>query len=945
MVINGFAKAYSLLWLFVFVIVGTGNAGQAAYPAFRDGERVCFVGNSITADGYFYYFINLYYATRFPDRKITFYNCGIAGNKAAQILARLDRDVLSLHPSCTVLMVGMNDVNRDLYRPGAVVAEKERAKEDALSIYKKDLNALIQQLKNAGNVILLRPSIYDQTSRMMSENLVGVNDALGKCCRIVDSIGKKYGLKVVDLWTFMNTVNARVQQKDAAASIIGNDRVHPGMPGHFVMAYQFITSTNSSPFVSEILYEGNTGKMLTRNCSVEQLNVSNGNIRFFCKERSLPFPVEQGAAPALHWIPFEQELNRETIRMQQLQEGAYDFYIDSVHIGRFTKEELAKGIDLAQYPQAPQYRQAIQVRQLLAQRALLQQSIRKGKYTEYNYMLNSGLSNIKDSATVSVYLNKQAEAFANTPKYGFIRNNFDNYLTYGLAEEQLAVRIAALNEAAQMAAFPVVHQYRFIKTGAVAGGQVYNIMQYGAVNDTAVLSTEGINRAVTACSGAGGGRVVIPAGHFKSGTIFLKDNVELYFEPGAVLYGSTAHEDYPRQPQAAFRSQKDKHGWFALIYAVGASNISITGKGIIDGQGAKQLSQPVQPGFIDEDRDGRPRNILFISCHAITVKDVTMRNSGMWNQHYLDCEDVLVDRIQVYNHSNRNNDAIDIDGCRRVIVSNSLFDSDDDGITLKSTGIAPCEEIAITNCVVSSYSSAIKFGTESTGGFRNISISNCIVRPTRSTMPSIFVRPKFGAAGIVLDNVDGGIMTGVNIDNIVIEGTDCPIFVRLGNRARKHIEEAPTPPVGQMSHIRLSNITAYNTGNQSCSITGVPGGSIGNIELHHISIYNFGGIKPGEYLAGLKDIKEADREYPSPNMWGNLPSYGFFIRHVQQVSLSDIALYALTKDDRVPIIADDVRHLFINNLRAQGPPEKQVLVNRVPYYQRDNQSYFKNSQP
>lgn len=463
-------------------------------------------------------------------------------------------------------------------------------------------------------------------------------------------------------------------------------------------------------------------------------------------------------------------------------------------------------------------------------------------------------------------------------------------------------------------------------------GQSYNIMQFGAVNDTSRVSTAAINKAVTACYTAGGGQVIIPAGHYKSGTIFLKDNVDLHLEQGAVLYGSTDHHDYPRQPPAGFRSQKDHNGWYALIYASGIRHVSISGRGIIDGQGAKQHPLPVPAGFIDEDRDGRPRNILMISCRDVLIKDITLLNSGMWNQHYLDCEDVLIDHIQVNNHSNRNNDALDIDGCRRVIVSNSLFDSDDDGITLKSTGTAPCEEVAINNCAVSTYSSAIKCGTESTGGFRNISISNCIIRPTRSTVPSIFERPRFGAAGIVLEIVDGGTMEGVSVNNIIIEGTDCPLFVRLGNRARKHIPEVPVPPAGQMRHIRISNVTAYNTGNQSCSITGIPGAHIEDIELDHISIYNLGGLKPGSFLADLTKIKEYEAAYPSPNMWGNLPCFGLFIRHANFVKLSDITLKSVKADPRIPVIADDVGELVVRNLETTNSRMPRLKLNHVPVY-------------
>jgi polygalacturonase len=145
-----------------------------------------------------------------------------------------------------------------------------------------------------------------------------------------------------------------------------------------------------------------------------------------------------------------------------------------------------------------------------------------------------------------------------------------------------------------------------------------------------------------------------------------------------------------------------------LIFANEVSNIVITGFGTIDGNGAQQKPHP---NALKGDLDGRPRNILFISCKNIRVEGIRMVNAGIWNQHYLNCEDVIVDRINVYNHANRNNDGIDIDGCRRFTLSNSTFDTDDDAIVLKSTGPAGCENIVITNCIVSSFCNAIKAGT------------------------------------------------------------------------------------------------------------------------------------------------------------------------------------------------------------------------------------------
>jgi polygalacturonase len=299
-----------------------------------------------------------------------------------------------------------------------------------------------------------------------------------------------------------------------------------------------------------------------------------------------------------------------------------------------------------------------------------------------------------------------------------------------------------------------------------------------------------------------------------------------------------------------------------------------------------------------------------------------MLNSGNWNQHYQNCEDVIVHNIHVYNHSNKNNDGIDMNGCRRFILSNSIIDSDDDGIVLKSTGLTVCEDITITNCIISSYTNAIKCGTESIGGFKNITISNCVIKPTRSNVESKFGLPRSGITGISLEIVDGGVMEGVNINNIVIEETDCPIYVRLGNRGRKYKKDARVPPYGQMRNIQISDITAYNTGNFSSSITGVPGAMIENISLSNLRIINKGGVKAGEYLADYSKVKEDEKGYPQPTVWKNLPSYGFFIRHVENISLSNVTLGSIEPDSRIPVIAVDVQRLLVNNFHLSAPNGK-----------------------
>ena len=176
-----------------------------------------------------------------------------------------------------------------------------------------------------------------------------------------------------------------------------------------------------------------------------------------------------------------------------------------------------------------------------------------------------------------------------------------------------------------------------------------------------------------------------------------------------------------------------------------------------------------------------------------------MQNSGFWNQHYLVCERVVLRGIRVWNHATYNADGVDIDGCRDFILADSVIDSDDDAVCLKSTLNRPCENVLISNCVVSSHCNAIKMGTDSTGGFVNVTIANCsIVSPRHSKV--LYGRQR-GISGISFELVDGGRIDRVAVSNVTIDGVEVPLFVRLGNRGTgfviKEEKEKTEIPVGR----------------------------------------------------------------------------------------------------------------------------------------------------
>ncbi len=454
---------------------------------------------------------------------------------------------------------------------------------------------------------------------------------------------------------------------------------------------------------------------------------------------------------------------------------------------------------------------------------------------------------------------------------------------------------------------------------AINAQPVYrDVIDYGAVGDGKTLNTKAIQQAIDDCFDDGGGKVVIPAGIFLTGSVDLKSNVELHISNGAVLLGSTLITDYQsRVPD--LKSYNDIFLEYALIYAEKQKNISITGNGTIDGQGAAfVVKTKVKP---DRYRN-RPFVIRFVQCENVKVKDVTLQNSAMWMQQYLACKDVFIDGIRVINHANKNNDMIDIDGSRNVVMQNCIGDTDDDALTLKSTSKYPTENVTITNCVISSHCNAIKFGTESIGGFRNITISNIVVKPSRDREP-IYGFPD-GISGITLASVDGGDFEGVNISNIRIEGTAVPIYLRLGDRARPVRESDPKPDPANYSDVKISNVIATGiTSPIGCSITGIPGYPVKNISLSNISIKFAGG---GTKEDTKKEIPELEDHYPESTKWGTLPAYGFFVRHAENIQFDNVEVTFEGKDLRPALVFEDVSEAYINGLKAASDFDAEAIL-------------------
>ena len=402
-----------------------------------------------------------------------------------------------------------------------------------------------------------------------------------------------------------------------------------------------------------------------------------------------------------------------------------------------------------------------------------------------------------------------------------------------------------------------------------------NITTYGARKSTKRVCTEAIQRAIDDCHKSGGGKVIVPQGKFTTGAIVLKSGVTLYLEEGATLLGSKKPADYVLNKKKAGVTYTSQ-----LIFAYGARNIGISGKGTIDGRG-----KVFTDGACNALGITRPMLIRFDTCKGVTVSGVTMRNSGVWMQLYHGCENLVIKDINVWDHCNICNDGIDINGCKNVRISGCTVDADDDGIVLKNTTLEPCQNIMVDNCTVSSHCNALKIGTETLGDFDNITFRNCTVKT--SSNKKVVNGRRNGISAIAIESV---------------EGTEVPIFIRLGHQGNTFGKQLRQEKRGSISNVVIENVTVTNAGSTGCSITGIPGQMVENVRLSNITIQHSGGM--GQ-VASPTDEKAA--AYPEGTMWGTLPAKGFFVKNARNVTFDKVNILTTRTDARPGLVKVNVR--------------------------------------
>ena len=458
-----------------------------------------------------------------------------------------------------------------------------------------------------------------------------------------------------------------------------------------------------------------------------------------------------------------------------------------------------------------------------------------------------------------------------------------------------------------------------ISLAAQAAGD-YDVRNFGAVGDGKTLDHGAINRAIDSCVANGGGRVVLPAGTYLCGSIRMKSNVELHISAGATILaapGSMKAYD-EAEPWEGPAYQDGGHTYFhnSLIWAVGQKNVSITGRGMIDGKGLTKKDTEKAGNLQGGSIGTGDKAIALKECRNVLIRDITIFRGGHFAIIMTGCDLGTVDNVTI----DTNRDGFDIDCCKYLTVSNCKINTpSDDALVLKSSYALKrpvlCEHIAVTNCVITGYKMGtlldgtyvpekvnwvcgrFKLGTESNGGYRNIALSNCTF---------------MYSSGLAFEEVDQGLMENVVVSNITMSHVHhYPIYITTGCRNRGP-KERMTVSTG--ADIQISNVIADDVDSLAgIIVTGMPDQPLRNIALNNIRITYRGG---GTADLANREYREQGTNYPEPRFAGPTPAYGLYARHVDGLDINHVTFRTEKTDYRPAVMLDDVRNESITDLKA-----------------------------
>lgn len=374
-----------------------------------------------------------------------------------------------------------------------------------------------------------------------------------------------------------------------------------------------------------------------------------------------------------------------------------------------------------------------------------------------------------------------------------------------------------------------------------------NIKDFGAVADETTLNTQAFKNAISECANAGGGHVIVPDGNWLTGAIHLKSNIDLHLEKNAVILFSKNPEDYLPAVFTRFEGI-ELMNYSPFIYADNCENISISGDGVLNGQGKNWLEwKDIQKGdaqrlykmaeqeipveernFTGKGNALRPSFIEFVNCKNVRLFDFTLKNSPMWSIHPLYSENIFIRNIKI-DTTGHNTDGIVIDSSKYVLVDNVDLETGDDSISIKS-GLdkdgwrvnRPSENIVIKNSIIKKEHSSITVGSEMSGGVRNIYIQDCSFKEADQ---GVRIKSMPGRGGFV-ENVWARDLQMTDIKNAALQ-----FEMNYDSSSNTPASEA----LPKIKNIYIDNIAAAgNSPKYLIKIDGFPEQPIENITLLNI---------------------------------------------------------------------------------------------------------------
>jgi polygalacturonase len=398
--------------------------------------------------------------------------------------------------------------------------------------------------------------------------------------------------------------------------------------------------------------------------------------------------------------------------------------------------------------------------------------------------------------------------------------------------------------------------------------RVWDVTELGARGDKEADDTAAIQKAIDSAFQAGGGTAYLPAGNYRCAQLQLRSNVTVHIEAGATLWVSPEKEDYPSGNR--------------FLFARGAENLTITGRGAIHGTGEKDLQR--RRGDTQPRPDWRVGILDLRECTNVTIRDVTVRYSDSWTFDLERCQNVVIDGVRILNNYYRvNADGIDPVSCRSVRISNCHIVAGDDCIVCKTREGFPCEDIVVTNCVLESIATAVKIGTESPSDFRDILVSNCVIRNSTVGI-GMYIKDGATAERISFSNCTIETIRRPELANESLENSVFPIFVDIEKRRKES-------KIGSIRDLNFSDIAIVS--DNGVLIQGMNKSKIENLSLRNITLRvdrAFDYSERKKHVGGTTQETEDRRR----TIYARQPSY-FTLANID--GLAVVALRVLIPDD------------------------------------------------